>query len=456
MLARELEDLRAGILLLDCPMMALSNGDEGRPRRFAGPGRLSLDENGQLQLVLYDPGHDLDLTELLHNSTVGGWLAESEKYDLEAADLSGRIWSAQNLTPGVHAHVAHRGAIVYAHLHCLSSESAWDRAGKDWISLFFPLRIEAPSNVSTVTTVRETDTDLSHSGSKRDIWAISCGDLTVRARFREGGFEINGTSSAGTFDQDLGAIIEEAMWFTLGQPLRADIIQYRMADKEGIRIHSRGRDDELASAMPPYHIGISDSAKVLGEIFCKYLVHVSRERSDRYHPLSVLIRKALRAEAGTIEELALARSVAIEGIVDLAFARLGKADKEVLEAVSALEELLDEHLKSSVIKDRVRGCLAAIRRPSSRTALRSLVRDGVITKEQLDAWETLRHVAAHGQEYQLPYREIFELSEHLRVLMARLVFEQIAYRGAYTDYGTPSWPTRQHVVEPSKDVSSAT
>jgi hypothetical protein len=263
-------------------------------------------------------------------------------------------------------------------------------------------------------------------------------------RLRDAGFEITATSDASPIASHLVAIIEEAMWFTLGQPLRADIVQYRVADREGITIHSRGRDDELPSAMPPYHIGIVDSAKVLGEIFCRYLGYVSGERSERYHPLSVLVRKVLRAEAGTIEELALARSVSIEGVVHLGFSSLGGPETGVREAVSALEELLEEHLGSSVIKDRVQGFCAALRRSSSRTALRSLAGRGVITEEQVEAWEKLRYVAAHGQEYQLPFREVFELSEHLRVLMARLVFELIGYKGAYSDYGTRGWPTRRH------------
>jgi len=266
-------------------------------------------------------------------------------------------------------------------------------------------------------------------------------------RFRDAGLEISATSGAGTFGQHLSAIIEETIWFTLGQPLRADIIQYRIGNREGITIYSRGRDDGLPSAMPPYRIGIVDSAEVLGEIFCKYLAHVSGERTESYHPLSVLVRKALRAEAGTVEELALARSVAIEGIVNLAFSNLGKPKTGVIAAASALEGLLEEPLESAVIcviKDRVQGFFAALRRPSSRMALRSLAESGVITEQQLEAWEKLRHVAAHGQEYQLPFREVFELSEHLRVLMARLVFELIGYKGAYTDYGTPAWPTRRH------------
>jgi hypothetical protein len=178
--------------------------------------------------------------------------------------------------------------------------------------------------------------------------------------------------------------------------------------------------------------------------FSRYLAHVSVGRDGRYHPLSVLIRRALRAEAGTLEEAALARCVVVEGIADLAFPDLGKPSPKTLKAVVALEDLLREHLESSLIRTRVEGFFGALRGRNARAALHSLAEQGVVTDDQLEAWERLRHVAAHGREYQLPLREVFELSQKVRVLMSRLVFESIGYAGAYTDYGSPGWPVRNH------------
>jgi hypothetical protein len=444
MLAHEIEDLQAGRLSLDCPSMVLSNGSAEKPRRFSGPGRLSLDENGRLQLVLYDPEHDPDPGALLLILGPGEWVAESEVYDLEAVDLAGTTWRSGNLTVGVSAHVARPGAIVRASPATLTSEEERVHGGREWCSLYFPHRVEAPRNVTTVTTAEETDTKLHRRSSERNVWAIGCEGMDVRMRFHEGGFEVDAISRNGSLPQDLAAIVEESIWFTLGQPVRADVVRYRRAGREGILVHSRGRDDALASAMPPYHIHIVDSAAVLGAMFSRYLAHVSVGRDGRYHPLSVLIRRALRAEAGTLEEAALARCVVVEGIADLAFPDLGKPSPKTLKAVVALEDLLREHLESSLIRTRVEGFFGALRGRNARAALHSLAEQGVVTDDQLEAWERLRHVAAHGREYQLPLREVFELSQKVRVLMSRLVFESIGYAGAYTDYGSPGWPVRNH------------
>ena len=434
--------------------MLLTNGDPDMPRRFSGPGHLGLDEHGHLQLVLYDTNYDPELKGMTGMRGVGEWVAESDIYELEATDLSGRIWQASNLTVGVDIHVARRGAVVRARLDSLSSETECEHEGADWIRLFFPHKVKGPRNVSTITTVEEADTRRPRRGSTRDIWAIKCGSLDLRIRFRETGLEVSASAGGGALPREAGAIIEETIWFTLGQPVRADIVQYRRGIVEGIVIHRRGRDEALSLATPPYHIQIRDSAAVLEGMFCKYLSHVSRDRQGRYYPLSVLVRKALRAEAGTLEEAALARCVAIEGVTDLEFQDLGRPTDETLAAVSTLEDLLGEHLKLSPIKDRVKGFLGVMKGYSSRSAIRALAKQGVITDQQLAAWETLRHTAAHGHEYQLPHREVFELLERLRVLMNRLVFQAIGYDGAYTDYGSRGWPTRTHgdMAEPAEQL----
>jgi len=442
--ASEIEDLSAGRFTRDCPSMTLTNGDPDQPRRFSGPGRLSLDKLGHLQLVLYDPTHDPDPGGLVRGSGVGEWVSESDVYSLEATDLSGRVWRAENFTIGVDVHVARPGAVVRASLDSLSSEGVWEYGGGGWMSLFFPHHVKAPRNVSTITTVEETDVKRTRRGFELNVWAIKCRDLDVRMRFLDQGFEVSISAKETELPPELDAIIDETIWFTLGQPLRADIVRFRQDNTEGIVIHSRGRDEALASAMPPYHISIRDSATVLGTMFCDYSTHVSGNRDGQYHPLSVLVRKAIRAEAGTLEEAALARCVAIEGIVGLEFSDLGGPSDETLDAVSVLEDILADHLESSPIRSRVEGFFSSVRGRNSRTALHTLAQRGVITDKQRAAWETLRHVAAHGGEYNIPHREVFELSQKLRVLMMRLVFESIGYCGAYTDYGSRNWPTRRH------------
>jgi hypothetical protein len=451
---REPEDLKIGVLRLECLSITLSNGDEETPQSFAGPGEIHFDEDGQLEVILYDQEHQADPRALFSTGPVGSWVPQSELFDLKAADLSGNVWTACNLRPDIKAHVARPGAVVRARIQSLSSTSSPERAGQDWLWLYFAERIDTPANVSTVTTIQDSADDRPRTGFVSNVWAITCGGLNIRLRRGEAGFEINVLGEAGSIRPGLDTRLEEALWFSLAQPLTADVIQYRRGEQQGIVLRSRARREKVRTAVSPYSVHHVDAATVLGEILCRYLAYVAQDDAPRFHPLSVLIRKVLRAGDGTIEEFALALCVSIEGIVHLAFSDLGQAEAEVLSAVSELEELLKGHLESSLIKERVRGFFAAVKGPSSRTAIRSLVKRGVITHEQFEAWEGLRHVAAHGKEYDLPFRELYELSWQLRVLMAKLVFELVGYTGPYTDYGTLGWPT-QRVNEVNPEAAAS-
>jgi len=382
MLLNEIEDLKAGRLTLECLAMSLVSRSRESPNRFSGPGRLSLNESGRLELVLYDSSYNPDPKRLLTMFTPGCAIPDSHIYDLEATDLGGAVWKSAGLTIGVSAHVDRPGAIVRSTLQTLASEAAAERSGADWVWLFFAHRVDAPRNVVTVTTAEETDTQQRRTSTNRNVWVIKCSGVDIRMRFHESAFDVVATSQSRALSEELPAIIEESIWFTLGQPVRADVIRYRRGGREGIQIHSRGRDDTLGRAAPPHVVNAVDAAGVLSEVFAKYLERVSAERSGRYHPLSVLVRKALRAEAGTLEEMALARCVAVEGIVKLAFSEFGAPTPDTLKAVDALEELLKEPLESSPIRARIEGAFRIMKDRNSRTALHTLADKGIVGRDE--------------------------------------------------------------------------
>lgn len=443
LLGRDLEDLKAGTFRLECPSMRLSNLDQDDPQEFTGPGEIHLDADRRLALVVYDQNHQVDLARALSGGAPGVWLPRSELFDLEATDLRGVCWKAENLRPDTSGHVGRPGAIVRARIHTLATEGPAEGDGSDFVWLYFAERIETPANVSTITTIQESDEEHPRKGFRRDVWAIACGNLRIRVRRGETGFEMNVLGSAEEMPAGLDTRLEEALWFSLGQPLTADVVQYRRRDRTGVLVHSRRRSEKLSTAWVPYASNIIDAAPVLSELFCRYLAYVAKYDEERYHPLSVLIRKAVRAAEGTIEEEALALSVAIEGVLHHGFEHLGEAEADVVAAVKKLEALLEQHFKPSALDKRLDGFLKAVTRPSSRTALHNLQKPGVVTEEQVNAWERLRHVAAHGKEYSLPFREVYELTQQLRVLLNLLVFEIIGYSGPYTDYGAIGWPTRR-------------
>ena len=482
---REIQDLKIGIFRIECSHMVLSNGDPSFPRRFEGPGNIHLDEDGQLRLVLYDTSCRAGSVLPLHterSEQIVSWSSEADLFDLKATDLSGRVWVAGNLTPNIQAFAPRTGVVVRTHLDSLSCDWPWELGGRDWMHMYFAQHIDLPANAVTTTTVRESGTEHRRRNIQRNIWSFKWRCIDVRVRRGEAGYSIDAEAESDGMPSNFSTCITEAMWFALGQPLTADIIEFQRGDQQGIEIHSRGRGEKLSTrAQSPYRLKHADSAEVLGAIACKYLGHVSAcDSKDWVHPLSTFVRKALRSQDRSLEEFALTLSVVIEGIIDLGFEDLGKpaqgvskvvdevmahlgeyllsdqfsksvlnlsdsgtSDKNVIEARGDAEADALEYLLSDRFRDRVLGSIRRIKETSPRTALRELARRRVITEEQVEAWEHLRHTPAHGKAYAVP-RKAFELTFPLRVLMNRLVLELIGYAGSYTDYGTVGSPTLSH------------
>ena len=82
-----------------------------------------------------------------------------------------------------------------------------------------------------------------------------------------------------------------------------------------------------------------------------------------------------------------------------------------------------------------------------REALNQLVRKGVISEQQLTAWNKLRHRMAHGLDINNPLEVLPDLCDLTYMALLRLLFEAIGYSGPYTDRTTPGWPTDEYSVK---------
>lgn len=446
-------DLRKGDWRLECLDISLSNGDEERPVEYSGPGEIRTTSDGGLELVLYDRLTENDPKDLFEFPPPGSWTTSSDLFELRAVDLVGKEWRASNVRPDTSATIGRPGTVVRADLHQVTSESHAKHDSPDWLSIEFFQDIKVPANVATVVRMSEGDTEWI-GGVHRNVWRFSCGDDELELRRAEWGFRLS-LRGPSTLGLGIDTRVEEAVWFTLGQPLTADVIHYCRGPIEGIQINRRDGRSALRAAQCMLRVDYPEDQAHLAEMFCRYLRFASTEKRERYHPLSVHVKRMLRASEGTVEKSALAMSVAVEGVLGLGFPAYGAPEEDTVRAIDNLEDSLKASLENSPLRPRVEGFIRAMRRPSPRSALSQLMDEGTITEDQVAAWERLRHPQAHGKEYGLPFREVYELMLRVRVLMALLIFRIIGYEGTYRDFGTKGWPIRQ-VEVPSVTENGST
>jgi hypothetical protein len=178
-------------------------------------------------------------------------------------------------------------------------------------------------------------------------------------------------------------------------------------------------------------------------LFERFLAH-GLSCGGRVHSVSgqlAAIREA--STARYIDAYALTMTAVVES---LAFSDVRVRVRRPAERqIQSLLRWIGDWSGSDELKQRASGAIANLGQTRAGDILRSLVKKGVITKQQFDAWQKLRNRSAH--EYQMLRgnpNQLRELLPLVQVLFYRLVFHIIGYRGSYTDYSSPQWPTREY------------
>jgi hypothetical protein len=196
----------------------------------------------------------------------------------------------------------------------------------------------------------------------------------------------------------------------------------------------------LRPSLEPSH---GATAKHLGEMFSRYVDYVLPGLDDTYHPTSVNILSVLRASAITIESLALALAIAIESVVRREFADLGRPIPDALGVFDSAIEYVSNWPGDASMKGRITQAISTWKGPSAREALKHLADQGVISHQQLRAWNAVRHPMVHGQVTNRPVEELLLPCDLQHMALLRLLFKVLGYDGPYTDRSIDGWPQVQ-------------
>lgn len=441
----ELDDLKSGELKLECIDMRLLKQSESEERTFEGAGHIQHREDGKLEFVLYAPNSEISIQDLFGPSVKAGeWIPETEFYELTAFDIKNRSWTAGYILPDFTAHADRPGLVIRGRIYELTHTDESDHLGSPGIWMHFPGDIQIPVNTSTTTTIESLNK--STVNVNRNIWLIEAKPWKIIATKEDSGLEVlvsfADEKADAEFEPQMGSRIEEILWFVLSRTLSWDVLQCQSKSNQEIRVRSRAGIVRTPRVRPPMEIQRLESATVLGKMAALYLRHAVANTEERYHPISNQLYKVIYASsAEAIEQEALAVSVAIEAVVHSEFAEYRKVNPEIVQEIKGALEFFKGWDGSPAIADRIRIAIGNIKGASDRGALRALVPEGIITQDQFDTWEKVRHPAAHRGVFSYTRRELVELCDKLYQLLLFLIFRTIGYEGDFTDHTKPGWPS---------------
>jgi len=441
---------------IDCPEMELERPFHEQPKVFKGPGYIKRDDNGGIVFKIYpvDRSTDSYSGNEWHSTTKAGQIIERKSYyQLKAKDYRGQTWNADFILPGFS--IGGSSVIVHGDIRELRASKTQDFSPvRSYLRMLFLDAIEIPCNAFTETRTIRAGDDSGFPGS---------GSLDL-AKFSSCGlnFLLHSKAEALTVEVDSGAPmpphletrILEALQFVLAKTLHCRVSE-RMAGPDcTIRVTQESATSVGTRTMPPLHPRTLEACgrpTPAWEMFDKYLRFVLSYDKPDWHPCSIHIHRAREASVNAIDARALGITVAVEGLVNLAYPRLGRLTAAYKAAVKELRGYAtkwpgfpDGGVGSS-LRARLPGLVGQLNDVGAGKRLELLAEMGLVEGRLVRAWKKLRHPAAHAETPDPGKRQ--ELADHVHaagVLLNQLVFGAIGYEGPYSDYSTHDFPVRNY------------
>jgi hypothetical protein len=161
-----------------------------------------------------------------------------------------------------------------------------------------------------------------------------------------------------------------------------------------------------------------------------------------WHPLSKIHFAGIETAGASLQAQLLSLAVAIEAAVKQGLPHaVALSQSERAELEEAVERIQMCDLTSGM-KSRIGGALSGWSHGRGMSSvLRDLQRREVVSESEVDAWQRVRHPAAHGDAHAGRPVELMVEDLHALVgMLYRVCFETIGYRGPYRCYSERGFP----------------
>lgn len=445
----EIDDIRLGVWRLDCPKISL-RGRGTSSRRYSGPGYIYQPSPGVLAFHMYSLKRQKELqTGLLDLSDAGEVLPEDAYFDFEAVDVKGRLWKSTRLLIDSFERSADTKLIITAPLSRLTSRSILSRSLKpkgNMVEIYSFQRIDLPWNLATVHRSRSGKTKRTTRGFSRDCWSFKTRGYEVFIRDGKEKTLLEVFSPKKRLPDQVETRFHEALEFVLGHEFRSQVVKIRRR-RTIETIITPARADALRWHPPVAHVWLPVATnRVSGahyqRLFDRFWNHGLRTKA-RVHSISgqlAAIREASAAQY--IDAQALTLTAVVESLL-LNDVKV-RVKRPALRDIARLTSWIETWQGSPELKSRVLGTVAQLRSVRASDVLRALMKKGVVSKRQMEAWQRLRNLSSHQYQSKSSSSRLRDDLPVVQVLFYHLVFHVIGYAGPYTDYSAIGWPTRQY------------
>lgn len=469
---KELLSMKNGEWEIYCPEMSLVKNDGAKSWQGTGIIRWSADR--ELSFSLYTPcEHAMSAAftgffdDAVHpNKKTGKFLMdEADLYTLSATDLRCRRWEAKHLSGFGYSSDCYpiltvNGTIRNAESHAdiSGARKTLSMTGEELKNLCF-VCYEFEEHDFPVTGESHVEIKvagkLKSSGHHSDLAKFSSGGFDFELMQSDCGLRIYAFSEKPEGSpENLLSYIRESLQFVLGRSVEWDVIAYNCNVDEYMRLSSWRRKSGNARTPPPLkHSHLPSENEQIWRLLGVYFSYVQKlDPKDGYSEMASRLWNIMQASGGswTTEKLTLA--IEIEGLVKGSFKEGIDPPLPMQNAAEKVSGLIKAHRNKELCdtdKDAVNKILGVLGNIKSKCSalniLRNLASQGVVRKEDVEAWQQVRNLAAHGHTSSDLTDSDYQLCSRMYVLFYHLVFALIGYSGPYSDYGQPHSPNMEYV-----------
>ncbi|MCX5850220.1 MAG: hypothetical protein NTW65_12330 [Deltaproteobacteria bacterium] len=423
---------------IDCVDVEIHRCEDNQPPIFKGPGIIRGDKSGRLSFKVYN--------QIQVNKEIFAYLRQvREENDPRKANLrlfaegyDGMKWNGAWSIPVLNIFQSPYMLVEgeFDQLGARVEKIEGDRTSKS-TELVFSDHFDLPL-AGTVKVKSFHGEKVISTSFWRDHHEVPFDDSLIRFQKSLDETRLHVTASDG--DRFTPPYVEN--WITEALILvTARIVYPRMIIRHFKRdalVFIRETPISIESGMlPPFTDGLN-TRDSFWKAFCAYL---SKCKSvQQFEPLEMTkgFSELCLAGKGTLQGFLISLSIYIEFCVNLIFSSLESGTSEEDYYKKKVENLV-QHVgawdSDDTIRERAKGLLSMLYKPSLSKRMDVLVEQGVITEFQKRTWKKARPYLAHGNVIDFKKEEEFwHIRNHLISMVYRLIFRIIGYRGLVLDY----------------------
>jgi len=444
----DVNSLLKGDWELDCPRMYLRRKSKKENDGYKGSGYIRFGSDKTLSFKMYSKQQSnlKDIFADFGSQVPGKLISHEDYYILTAYDYTGRKWISRCLFPEKQASFNNKSTILHSNLdliECVPKVPTHLKENSRWIRFRIFENTKIPCNAATETEIKRKGI-ISGSSFSRDFAEFSLNDYKFQLESKNNLLEFFISRESQRMPSNIESRSFEALWFVFVRPFSWTTKEVCRGKTKTIVIRGRYEKPLKCGITPPINLSL-EYAQPVWNLYCCYLRFILSYRDpSKLHPISALVRSAIRSSTGAIETQILSLAIVIEGMLKKFYPETGALTEEEEKSLDAAKSIIEGSTIDSAFKKRILSAIGGWTQPSASTKIHKLIKSGVVKDYEFTSWKKVRNPLAHGELPKLfDLQEYVDIHSKLLTMFYKLIFNSIAYNGPYVDYGAEGWPTSE-------------